>query len=116
MTRYRDLFGGELELQTVGESPMAGQWPANVQLLILHASLITEGFTLYGSDVFTGDDLVPGNAMAFSLNCENEEQANRLFAELSEGGVVVRPLHRFFAGMIGLLIDRFGKEWMFYCK
>jgi PhnB protein len=116
MTRYRELFGGELELMTVGQSPMADQWPADVQSLILHACLTTESFALYGSDMFTDDELIPGNAMAFSLNCENEEQANRLFAALSEGGTVVRPLHRFFAGMIGVLVDRFGKEWMFYCK
>jgi PhnB protein len=114
MTRYQEVFGGKLELQTVGESPMADQWPADVQPFILHGSLVGEGFTIYGSDMFTGDELLPGNAMAFSLSCENEEEANRLFAQLAEGGTVVRPLHRFFAGMIGVLIDRFGKEWMLF--
>ena len=39
MTCYRDILGGSLHLQTVGESPLAGRMPPQMQNLILHATL-----------------------------------------------------------------------------
>ncbi len=40
MTFYKKCLGGELTMQTVKESPMADQWPAEVQQNILHATLV----------------------------------------------------------------------------
>lgn len=114
MTTYQQLFGGELAIQIVGESPMAHQWPASVQQSVLHASLTSKSFQISGSDMFSDGTYTPGNAMALSLQCTDETQFHQLFKQLSEGGKVIREPHAFFAGMIGVTIDRFGKEWMFY--
>lgn len=115
MTHYHSILGGELTIQIVGESPMADQWPAAMQNAVLHASLIGEGFTLLSSDLVQGEP-VPGNMIALSIQCNDKDRFRRIFDQLSEGGKVIQPLHAFFAGSMGVTIDRFGKEWMFYSE
>jgi PhnB protein len=39
MTFYKECLGGELNMQAVGESPMAAQMPPQIHTNILHASL-----------------------------------------------------------------------------
>jgi PhnB protein len=115
LTFYRDCFGGELEMQTVAESPMASEWPAEVQAHILHASLVNESLKLFGSDMGDADGLIEGNTVALSLNTTSKKQLNQFFNKLSEGGEVLRPLHSFFAGTMGALNDKYNKKWLLYC-
>jgi PhnB protein len=116
MTYYQQVLGGQLEIQIVGESPMADQWPDHFQQSVLHAALNGDGFTILAGDVIDNGDTGSSNWMVFSLSLDNEEELHRVFALLSDGGHVVRPLHKFFGGTIGLAVDRFGKEWMFYAN
>ena len=37
MTFYKECLGGELTMQVIGESPIAGQFPAAMQDKILHS-------------------------------------------------------------------------------
>ncbi|WP_439584794.1 VOC family protein [Dyadobacter bucti] len=111
---YQECLGGELSLQTIGDSPMAAQWPAAVQKNILHASLTNNGIVLLGSDVRDSDVVLSGGNISLSINCSSEEEINRFFTNLSEGGNVTHPLHDFFAGKIGTLTDKFKIDWMFY--
>lgn len=115
-TYYRECLGGELTLQTVGDSPMAAGWPESMQQHVLHAALVTEQFTLLGSDM-SEIDLPPtiGSPVALSLSCRTKEELETVFAAMSETGQVLRPLHDFFAGTMGYLADPFGKEWLFFC-
>jgi PhnB protein len=46
MTFYQACLGGELKMQTVGESPMVGQMPPEMHKNILHSSLTTDSFLL----------------------------------------------------------------------
>jgi PhnB protein len=112
MTFYQKCFGGELILQTVEESPMANQWPAEAQNGILHSSLIKGRLILMGSDMAGTDGVTRGNTISLALVCNDEEEITRCFANLSDGGHVIHPLHRFFDGTIGSLTDRYGMNWV----
>jgi PhnB protein len=111
MNFYKDCFGGKLAIQTVGESPLAGQMGPHPNDAILHSSLIAKSITLMGSDMHWSD-FTNGNAYHLSLDCDSEKEANTLFAKLGEGGKVTQPLAAMPWGALhGQLVDRFGKSW-----
>ena len=46
------------------------------------------------------------------VDCANEAEIDRLFAELSEGGSVLMPLAAYpFSRKFGWLADKFGVSW-----
>jgi uncharacterized glyoxalase superfamily protein PhnB len=49
MTFYQSVFGGELRLMTVGESPLAARMPAKLHARILHANLKADALTILAS-------------------------------------------------------------------
>ncbi len=112
MTFYKDCLGGELTMQTVAESPMAGQMPAEMGQHILHANLSSGGITLMASDM--NNNFTPGTAVHLCIVCDSEEELNALFNKLSEGGTVRHPVEKFFAGTMGDFRDKFGINWMLY--
>ena len=114
MTFYRDCLGGELTLQTIAESPMADQLPAQAQENILHATLMKETLMLMASDMGGPGRLIHGNTIALSLTCTNEKEIRSCYSNLSAGGQETRPLHEFFGGTIGMLTDKFGLNWLLY--
>jgi PhnB protein len=113
MTFYKECFGGNLTLQTVAESPMANQWPADVQQNILHAMLQNNSLVLLASDMAAREGVVRGNTISLSILCSSDEEINTFFSNLSQGAKVTHPLHKFFAGTIGALTDKFGMNWLF---
>jgi PhnB protein len=51
MEFYKECIGGELNIQTVGESPMAGQSPEVVHSQVMHAALTKGALLLMGTDM-----------------------------------------------------------------
>lgn len=114
MNFYKNALGGELELQKVGESGMAAHMPAEMHDQVMHSMLTSGSITLMASDMVSNDKLVNGNGYTIALICDSEEEINRHFKNLSEGGTVVEPLATAPWGAIfGMLTDKFGKHWMF---
>lgn len=111
MTFYKHCFGGNLNMMTVEDSPMAEQWPPEAQKNILHASLEKEQLTLLASDM-AGKEPVRGNTISLALTCSSEEEIKRYFDNLSTGGHVTHTLHIFPDGAIGALTDKFGMNWV----
>lgn len=114
MTFYKNCLGGELNLQTVAESPMAPDCPAAMQQNILHSTLTNGGLVLLGSDMGPSTGRSVGNNVTLSLDCSSEEEINKFYKGLSDGGNADQPLHKFFAGMIGQLTDKYGVIWNLY--
>lgn len=112
MRFYQDCLGGELTLQAVEDSPMAAQWPQQVQQHILHASLEKNELMLMSTDMAGTGGTVKGNNVCLALACSTKKEIETFFARLSEGGKVTHPLHEFFDGTIGGLTDRFGVTWV----
>ncbi len=84
--------------------------------LIMHATLpIGDSTVLFGSD--TSEEFGPpptaGNNFSLSVSMDTEEEARRVFSELSEGGHVEMPMApAFWGSLFGTLTDRFGIHWM----
>lgn len=111
MEFYKDVFGGNLTLNTYGEygSPDAPEADK-----IMHGNLETKsGFTLMGADNPPGSELQPGNNMAVSLSGEDTDELHGYWDKLSAGGTVTVPLEKQMWGdEFGMCIDRFGIPWM----
>jgi PhnB protein len=111
MSFYQQCLGGELFLQTVGESALADQMPPQYKDAILHSSLTKGQLVLMGSDMHR-NQLVDGNTVQLCLNCENDEEMNSFFSSLSSGGKVIEPIMDMpWGAKLGELIDRYGKIW-----
>jgi PhnB protein len=87
MTFYQKCLGGKLALQTVGESPMASQMPAEAHKSILHSSLTNGGFALMGSDMMGPEGVKKGNTVSLTLVCGSKEETETFFSRLSAGQV-----------------------------
>jgi PhnB protein len=113
MNFYRKCFGGELTIMTMGESPMAEQMPAESHDTILHCSLSNGAVMLMGTDMTGPQGFVPGNTVSLMIRCSSEEEINRLFEKLCEGGEVTCPLGKqFWGSTFAALGDKFGTSWM----
>lgn len=116
MKFYHQCLGGELFIQTIGESPMAEQFPAQMYNNVLHSTITKNGVLLLGaSDVDGGGTITSDSSVALSLTCDTRDELERCYNHLCNGGEATRPLHDFFAGTIGAARDKYGKNWMFYC-
>jgi PhnB protein len=110
MEFYRDVFGGELTVNTFGE--FGNDDPA-VADKTMHALLETDrGLTLMASDTAPGMEHQPGNNITVSLSGDDEELRG-YWDKLSDGGTVTMPLEKQMWGdEFGMCIDRFGIPWM----
>jgi PhnB protein len=112
---YHQLLGGELELFTHEDMPMEGlseDWKDK----ILHAHLAVDGQVLMGSDS-PPDWYSPPQSVYISAQIDTPEEAERIFAALSEDGSIQMPLgEQPWAYRFGMLADRFGILWMVSCE
>ena len=57
-----------------------------------------------------------GQNMSISVVTANNEEADKIFNELSEGGQITMPIETAFWGAyFGMLMDKFGVAWMVSC-
>jgi PhnB protein len=83
-----------------------------VQDKVMHASLkIGNSIVLISDGRCTGAPEFKG--VCLSLSLPTDEEAQRLFTALAEGGKITMPLAKtFFSSNFGMLTDRFGLPWM----
>jgi PhnB protein len=113
MEFYKQLFGGELDMMIVKESPMKDHFPKEVQDEVLHSSLRNGDFSIMASDMCGMGELKQGNNVEISLNCTSEEEINHLYKELPEGGKILDELkEQFWGALFAMVQDRFGVRWM----
>ncbi|MES2276931.1 MAG: VOC family protein [Bacteroidota bacterium] len=113
MTFYKDIFGGELELQEVAGSPMEQMWPSGAKDAIFHSALTGDGILIMGSDMSGSGGHVQGNDISLAISCSSEEEINTYFNKLAEGGHIMDPLkEQFWGAIFGAVKDKFGIKWM----
>ncbi|MEX2513990.1 MAG: VOC family protein [Cyclobacteriaceae bacterium] len=113
MTFYKTCFGGELQFQTFGESPMASQCPAGKEGQILHSSLTGDNFLFMATDMTPPDGFQRGSEISLAINFDTEADIRKVYALLGEQGKVIDDLKESFWGsLFGVVQDRFGKVWM----
>ena len=112
MSFYKESLGGELTIQSIGESPVAAQMPPEDSQDVLHSMLVSGGMVLMGSDM-NAKGLSRGTDFMRSISADSEEEGKSLFEKLSSGGKVVDPFQMmFWDGMFGSLTDKFGFNWI----
>lgn len=114
---YRSVFGGEfIFLQRMKEIPGGNKLPESEKELILHIALpVGKGNILMGSDTLEsqGNTVTVGNNFHIALSTDSEEETDKLFAALSDGGKITMPVAKMFWGdYFGMCTDRFGIQWM----
>ena len=115
MSFYKECLGGDLMLQTIGESPMADKMPAKMKESILHSTLTKDNLVLMGSDMCDEKGLIKGNSVSLMLNCSSEEEIKACYAKLSKDGEATHPLENTFWGAVfGDLTDKFGNHWLLH--
>jgi PhnB protein len=108
---YKDVFGGNLSINTFGEYGDPDAPEANN---VMHGQLETDqGFTLMASDTPPGMDFNPGNNITISLSGDDEQELRGYWEKLSEGANVTMPLEKQMWGDVyGQCTDKFGVQWM----
>jgi PhnB protein len=95
-----------------GDSPIAGEVPAEWHPRIMHAHLVADEVVLMGGDRPPGSEEAP-RGFCVSLHVDSAEEAGRIYGALLEGGAVAMPMERtFWAERFGMLVDRYGTPWM----
>jgi PhnB protein len=113
MNFYKNCLGGELFIQTVGESPMCEQMPPQMKESVLHSCLTNNDVILMGTDMVSEKGFQKGNTVSLVLQCSNEEEIRKTYDALSEGGEKTHPLAQTFWGaLFGDLRDKYGNTWM----
>ena len=115
ITFYREVLGAQLDmLMRFKDSPEppADACAPGSEDKVMHASFRIGESVLMASDGQAGGQ-PEFKGFSLSLNLDNDAEARRVFAALSQGGNVIMPLDKtFFAEAFGMVADRFGVGWM----
>jgi len=109
---YRDVFGGNLSLNTFGQYGDPNQPGADN---IMHGQLQADnGFTLMAADTPPGMDFNAGGGnITISLSGDDEQELRGYWDRLSDGGNVSMPFEKQMCGdVFGMCTDKFGVAWM----
>ena len=111
---YRKALGAELRMLSrfkEAPEPQPGL-PECFEDKVMHASLQIGDTILMASDGMC-DGKASFEGFSLSITVSDEAEAERVFAALSEGGLVTMKLEKtFWAPKFGMLQDKFGIGWM----
>jgi PhnB protein len=112
MEFYRDVFGGDLALNTYGD--VSDQAPPGFHDKIMHSMLeTTGGYTLMGADSPPGQDEARGSNISVSLSGDDADELRGYWGKLADGGTVSVALEKQMWGdVFGMCTDKFGITWM----
>jgi len=108
---YEQHLGGKVtSSMTHSEMPGAKDVRPELKDAILHARISIGETQLMGADVPNAE---PMRSAYLTLIVNSIDEAERIYARLSEGGEVLMPMvETFFAFRFGQVRDMFGANWM----
>ena len=108
---YEKHLGGKIMMMmTHGQGPNAANLSADQKNAILHARLQLGRTVIMGADIPHSE---PMRSAYLTLTADTEQEAERLYALLGEGGQIFMKMEKtFFANRFAMLRDRFGTSWM----
>jgi PhnB protein len=115
MEFYRDVLGGELHLQTLGETAWAAQMPqmpGATPEKIMHSTLTRRDWVIMAADMMDPSSFKQGDTVSLCLVCDSKQEIEALYKGLSAGGQVFMALDKAPFGWYAMLTDKFGVEWM----
>ena len=110
---YEQQLGGKITMMMRhGEQPNAANVPANWRNAVLHARIEFGKTVLMGADI-PPDRFQPMRSAYLTLTADSAEQAELLYALLTDGGQIFMKMEEtFFASRFAMLRDKFGTSWM----
>jgi PhnB protein len=110
---YAKHLGGKITMLTThGEQPDSSKVPLDWRDAVLHARIELGKTVLLGADI-PPERFQPIRSAYLSMVVDSIEEAERIYALLSEGGQIFMPMaETFFAHRFAMLRDRFGTSWM----
>jgi PhnB protein len=108
---YKDVFGGELQLNTFGEY---GDPDAPEADKVMHAWLQSpSGYDIMCADTPPHVDYQAGTNISLSLSGDDADELKGYWAKLSADGTVAMPLEKQMWGdEFGMCVDKFGITWL----
>jgi PhnB protein len=110
---YEQHLGGKIMMLTThGEQPNADKVPPEWRNAVLHARVELGDTVVLGADI-PPDRFQPMRSAYLTLLLDGVDEAERIYALLSQGGEIFMPMEEtFFASRFAMLRDRFGTSWM----
>lgn len=97
-------------MMTHGQSPEQSPVSPDWKNAVLHARITIGDVELWAADIPKAE---PMRSAYITLRVDTDNEAERIFAVLSDGGKVLMPIREeFFASRFGQVRDRFGINWM----
>jgi len=115
MEFYGDVLGGELSIQTVGETPWAAEMPQMPGVTpdkVMHATLTKGDLVIMAADMMDPSTFQKGDTVSLCLVCDGKQEIEDLYKKLSAGGEVFMALDKAPFGWYAVFTDKFGVEWM----
>jgi PhnB protein len=112
---YEQHLGGKIVmLQRHGQQPDTSRVPPDWEAAVLHARMEIGGAVVMGADIAGAE---PMRSAYLTLSVPTPEEAERIYALLSDGGQIFMKMEEtFFAKRFAMLRDRFGTSWMLLCE
>jgi PhnB protein len=110
---YEQHLGGKIiMMMTHSQQPNANTVSPDWKNAILHARINIGETVLMGADI-PPERFKPMRSAYLSLTVSSIEEAERIYALLSNGGEIFMPMEEtFFAFRFAMLRDKFGTSWM----
>src|SRR5258708_13486138 len=83
MTFYRECLGGELTLQTIGESPLADKMPPQIKQSVLHSTLTKGPLQIMASHMGGEHGLGKGKSVSLMLDASTKAESTTFYANRS---------------------------------
>jgi PhnB protein len=114
---YRKVLGGEIPMTSrYGEMPGSEEQSAEVRNRVMHTRLVVDGNVLMGSDSHPSQPNEGVKGFSIALGFDDPAEGERIFTALAEGGKATMPMQETdWAARFGMLVDRYGIEWMVNC-
>jgi PhnB protein len=109
---YAEHLGAKIIFLTTHGELESSDVPPEWKNAVLHARIEIGETVLLGADI-PPDRFQPMRSAYLTLMVDSSEEAERLYALLTEGGQIFMPIEEtFYAHRFAMLRDRFGTSWM----
>ena len=105
---YQDCFGGELQVQTLADTPDGSRMERKMRNAVITAVLENDYLKLVGTDLSGEGRLVPGNKVSILVQCGSvNERASLIFRMTGVSAYVAEDRNP----VVGIT-DRYSVRWL----
>jgi len=111
---YEENLGAKILMTSAfGDMPGAAPMPPERARQLMHARILFGDVMVMASDGPPDQSWQPMRSAYMALSVDSNEEAERIYAVLTEGGEIFMKMEEtFFAHRFAMLRDKFGVNWM----